>query len=119
MQARSLARRSHAPRARAAAPRSRRRIHLYTTDALRAAYPEQVEAWGVTPAVAVCGNAAFGDYQCNNAMPLFQRLKAAGAPGAANPRAVAERLLASLPPSPAVAATRHARRQTHSLRCAA
>jgi arginyl-tRNA synthetase len=59
----------------------------------------------VAPAVAVCGNPAFGDYQCNNAMPLFQRLKAAGGAGAASPRAVAEKLLAALPASPMVAAT--------------
>jgi hypothetical protein len=101
----------HARCARCARPASRARApttpRCATPAALRAAYPDAVASWQVAPAVAVCGNPAFGDYQCNNAMPLFQRLKAAGAP-AASPRAVAEALLAALPASPMVAATRHA-----------
>ena len=83
-------------------------------EALRAAYPAAVEQWGLTPAVAVCANPAFGDYQCNSAMPLFQRLKQAsgsgGAPPPASPRLVAETLLRSLPASPLIATTRRVSR---------
>lgn len=63
----------------------------------------------MTPAIAVCGNPAFGDYQCNNAMALFQRLKASPPPGVtapASPRAIAEALIKALPPSSIIASTR-------------
>ncbi|KAK9813474.1 hypothetical protein WJX73_001024 [Symbiochloris irregularis] len=44
----------------------------------------------------------FGDYQCNNAMGLFSKLKGKeGAPK--NPRTVAEAIVANLPSSPAIA----------------
>lgn len=92
-------------------------------------------------ALSVCpcpGNPEFGDYQCNNAMALFQRLKGGGGekkkkgkggdappadaasadaappapppaptgpPPPASPRAVAEAILAALPPSPLVEST--------------
>lgn len=47
---------------------------------------------------------ALADYQCNNAMGLFGRLKGrAGAP--ANPRAAAQAILDALPASPLVAET--------------
>ena len=78
-------------------------------EALNAAFPAAVAALNVTPAIAVCGNPAFGDYQCNNAMALFQRLKASPPPGVtapASPRAIAEALIKALPPSSIIASTR-------------
>ena len=46
-------------------------------------------------------NPKFGDYQCNNAMPLFAKIKGTdGAPS--NPRAVAEAVLKSIPPNEVV-----------------
>lgn len=48
------------------------------------------------PMMAPCNNAKFGDYQCNNAMSLFGKLKGTeGAPKA--PRDVASKIVASLP----------------------
>jgi len=72
-----------------------------------------VAQWRLSPAVAVCGNPQFGDYQCNNAMALFQRLRSepGGQPPPASPRAVAEALLRALPPSPLVESTRRAGRR--------
>lgn len=58
----------------------------------------------VAPEIAPCNNPKFGDYQCNNAMALFGRLKGQeGAPK--NPRATAEAILQALPSSPVVAET--------------
>ena len=42
------------------------------TDSIAAALPA---AAGEAAAVAACNNAAHGDYQCNNAMALFGKLK--------------------------------------------
>jgi hypothetical protein len=42
------------------------------TSAINAALPA---AAGTPAAVAQCGNPQFGDYQCNNAMALFGKLK--------------------------------------------
>jgi arginyl-tRNA synthetase len=54
--------------------------------------------------VAMCNQPKFGDYQCNNAMALHGRMK--GQPDAPkNPRAVAEAILAALPPSPLISET--------------
>lgn len=51
---------------------------------------------GVEAAVAPCNQPKFGDYQCNNAMALFGRMKGKeGAPK--NPRAVAEAIVAAVP----------------------
>ena len=62
-------------------------------EGLREAFPE---AGAIEPLVAVCGDPKFGDFQCNNAMSLFGRLKGReGAP--ANPRAVGEAIIAALP----------------------
>ena len=41
------------------------------TDALRQAFPELEERAMVAP----CRDAKFGDYQCNNAMALFAKMK--------------------------------------------
>ncbi len=39
--------------------------------AINKAYPDLTDE----PIVAACNNAKFGDYQCNNAMQLFAKLK--------------------------------------------
>ena len=68
--------------------------------AINAAFPSAP----VPVAIATCNQPKFGDYQCNNAMALFGRLKGQeGAPK--NPRAVAEAILAALPPSPLISET--------------
>ena len=68
--------------------------------ALKIAYPELSEAPVVTP----CNNAKFGDYQCNNAMALFGKLKGKeGAPKA--PRDVASGILKALPSNTMVVET--------------
>ena len=95
--------------------RPRRRCRAPTNssaEALQGAYPQAVAQWRLSPAVAVCGNPQFGDYQCNNAMALFQRLRSepGGQPPPSSPRAVAEALLRALPPSPLVESTRRAGR---------
>lgn len=70
------------------------------TAAVAAAFPAAAEPG----ALAVCNNPKHGDYQCNNAMALFGRMKGVeGAPK--NPRAVAEAILSALPASPLVAET--------------
>jgi arginyl-tRNA synthetase len=59
---------------------------------------------GVKAAVAPCNQPKFGDYQCNNAMALFGKMKGKeGAPK--NPRAVAEAILAALPSTPMISET--------------
>eukprot|EP01025_Chloroclados_australasicus_P018212 TRINITY_DN1944_c0_g1_i1.p1 TRINITY_DN1944_c0_g1~~TRINITY_DN1944_c0_g1_i1.p1 ORF type:complete len:627 (-),score=96.29 TRINITY_DN1944_c0_g1_i1:791-2671(-) len=50
--------------------------------------------------VVPCDNPKFGDFQCNNAMQIFQRIKQLKTPppeAPKNPRAVAEALLGSVP----------------------
>eukprot|EP00192_Tetraselmis_astigmatica_P021566 CAMPEP_0117666170 /NCGR_PEP_ID=MMETSP0804-20121206/10222_1 /TAXON_ID=1074897 /ORGANISM="Tetraselmis astigmatica, Strain CCMP880" /LENGTH=297 /DNA_ID=CAMNT_0005473675 /DNA_START=236 /DNA_END=1130 /DNA_ORIENTATION=+ len=60
--------------------------------AIKQAFPDM----DVPAAVAQCNNPKNGDYQCNNAMALFGRMKGKeGAPK--NPRAVAEAILATVP----------------------
>jgi arginyl-tRNA synthetase len=69
--------------------------------ALAAAFPDAPDA---QPMIAACNNAANGDYQCNNAMPLFGRLK--GKPGAPKaPRDVATAILAAVPANGVLAET--------------
>ena len=68
--------------------------------ALASAFPGVEEP----PMIAACNNAKNGDYQCNNAMGLFGKLKGKeGAPKA--PRDVATAILAALPPNDAVDGT--------------
>jgi len=70
------------------------------TQALQTAFP------GVDVPVIVtqATNPKFGDYQCNNAMSLFSKLKGKeGAPK--NPRSVGEAIAAAIPEHPAVAST--------------
>eukprot|EP00195_Chlamydomonas_chlamydogama_P013083 CAMPEP_0202901536 /NCGR_PEP_ID=MMETSP1392-20130828/14309_1 /ASSEMBLY_ACC=CAM_ASM_000868 /TAXON_ID=225041 /ORGANISM="Chlamydomonas chlamydogama, Strain SAG 11-48b" /LENGTH=593 /DNA_ID=CAMNT_0049588109 /DNA_START=305 /DNA_END=2086 /DNA_ORIENTATION=+ len=60
--------------------------------ALNGAFPDASEA----PIIAPCANLKFGDYQCNNAMGLFGRLK--GTPNAPKaPRDVANAIVAAIP----------------------
>eukprot|EP00882_Tetradesmus_deserticola_P027202 GHRQ01030078.1.p1 GENE.GHRQ01030078.1~~GHRQ01030078.1.p1 ORF type:complete len:311 (+),score=115.92 GHRQ01030078.1:234-1166(+) len=68
--------------------------------ALSSAYPAAEEQ----PIIAPCNNPQFGDYQCNNAMGLFGRLKGKeGAPK--NPREVATAIVSSLPDNSTIANT--------------
>lgn len=63
--------------------------------ALHEAYPDATEV----PLVETTNNPMFGDYQCNNAMSLFGRMKGKeGAPE--TPRAVGEAIAAALPSNP-------------------
>lgn len=48
--------------------------------------------------VSACNQPKYGDYQCNNAMSLFGRLKGTD-DAQKNPRAVADAIVANLPPS--------------------
>jgi arginyl-tRNA synthetase len=68
--------------------------------AIQKAYPGVVDPVVLMP----CGQARFGDYQCNNAMGLFGKLKGKeGAPKA--PRDAANGILAALPANELVAET--------------
>lgn len=61
--------------------------------AISAAFPDLTDA---APMIAACNNTANGDYQCNNAMPLFGKLKGKeGAPK--SPRDVALAIVNALP----------------------
>lgn len=69
--------------------------------ALGTAFPAAADE---EPLIAVCGQPRFGDYQCNNAMPLFGKLKGSeGAPKA--PRDIATALVAALPAGSLVSGT--------------
>ena len=68
--------------------------------AIKTAYPDVVEPVVLMP----CTQARFGDYQCNNAMGLFGKLKGKeGAPK--TPRDTANAVLAALPPNDLVTET--------------
>lgn len=70
----------------------RQELSAAFTEAIATAFPG-IDA---PAAVTQCKESNFGDYQCNNAMSLFGKLKGTeGAPK--NPRAVAEAILAHLP----------------------
>jgi arginyl-tRNA synthetase len=53
-------------------------------EALKKGFPEEK----LVPQVAACNNPKFGDYQCNNAMSLFAKVKGKGE--YKNPRSVGE-----------------------------
>jgi arginyl-tRNA synthetase len=53
---------------------------------------------GIEPQVALCGNPKNGDYQCNNAMGIWSRIKGPNAPFR-NPNAVGQALASSIPQS--------------------
>ena len=85
------------PTQRTASPRAR--LEALVEAALLSAFPDR-ELWK-RAVVAPTADPRFGDYQCNNAMPLFARVKGAeGAP--ANPRATADAIVAALPPNDVV-----------------
>jgi len=66
-----------------------------------AAFPDAKDSPAM---IAACNNAANGDYQCNNAMALFAKLKGKeGAPK--SPRDVAQAILAALPANGVLADT--------------
>jgi arginyl-tRNA synthetase len=68
--------------------------------AISSSFPDVTETVLLMP----CGQARFGDYQCNNAMGLFGKLKGKeGAPKA--PRDVANALISALPANELVAET--------------
>eukprot|EP00898_Chlorokybus_atmophyticus_P004813 jgi/Chlat1/5332/Chrsp35S05264 len=64
-------------------------------EALKKAFPDM----DVEPSVAVCQNTTYGDYQCNNAMGLFGRLKKERPGEYKNPQVVAKAILDALPES--------------------
>lgn len=82
-------------------PSLRSELQALFKTAIQTAYPSMTEE---LPLVAACGNTKNGDYQCNNAMALFGRLKGKeGAPRA--PRDAAIALVAALPPNEIIAST--------------
>ncbi|KAL3846141.1 hypothetical protein ACJIZ3_003544 [Penstemon smallii] len=62
---------------------------------LRLTAPEELD---VNAAIAPCQNPTFGDYQCNNAMGLYKKLKGK-APQFNNPQSLAEAIIKNLPAS--------------------
>lgn len=72
-------------------PSVRAELRRLFSRAIAAAFPDASAEVALVP----CANPKFGDYQCNNAMAIFGRLK--GSPGAPkNPRAVAQAILDAL-----------------------
>lgn len=74
---------------------------LFST-AIQTAFPSLGTDFDVL--VATCNNPANGDYQCNNAMPLFGRVKGIEG-GPKNPRAVAEAILSNIPENTMISET--------------
>ncbi|KXJ71316.1 probable arginine--tRNA ligase, cytoplasmic [Aedes albopictus] len=68
------------------------------TQAIATAFPQVCQ--DVPAVITVSSAAKFGDYQCNNAMQIVQKLKALDVK--TNPRDVANKLMEALPASPAV-----------------
>jgi len=60
---------------------------------------------GVEPLIALPGNPKFGDYQCNNAMSLFSKMKGKENAPFKNPRDLATGIMAALPESPLIQET--------------
>ncbi|RWR88752.1 arginine--tRNA ligase, cytoplasmic isoform X1 [Cinnamomum micranthum f. kanehirae] len=52
----------------------------------------------IEPLIAMCNNAKFGDYQCNNAMNLWSMIKGKSTQFK-NPRSIGEAIAGNLPPS--------------------
>lgn len=69
--------------------------------ALRSTFPE-VE--GLEPLVAGCANTKFGDYQCNNAMGIWAKIKGSST-SFKNPVSVGQAIMSSLPESPMIEKT--------------
>jgi arginyl-tRNA synthetase len=80
----------------------RQQLLVVFNQAIEKAFPGV--ASDISAVVAACNQPKFGDYQCNNAMALFGRLKGTdGAPK--NPRAVADAIVAALPETSMVSET--------------
>lgn len=80
----------------------RQELLVVFNQAIEKAFPGV--ASDISAVVTACNQPKFGDYQCNNAMALFGRLKGTdGAPK--NPRAVADAILAALPETSMVSET--------------
>ena len=89
-----------APAAAAWAPEADESTIQFVTRLFAAAIAAAVpEAGDVSPGVMRCGNAAFGDYQCNAPMGIFKTLKANGVARLPSPRAVGEAIAAAVPPN--------------------
>ncbi|KAK7237525.1 arginyl tRNA synthetase [Aureococcus anophagefferens] len=87
-----------APAAAAWAPEADESTIQFVTRLFAAAIAAAVpEAGDVSPGVMRCGNAAFGDYQCNAPMGIFKTLKANGVARLPSPRAVGEAIAAAVP----------------------
>lgn len=73
------------------APSVRAELRRLFSGAISKAFPDASAEVALVP----CANPKFGDYQCNNAMAIFGKLK--GSPNAPkNPRAVAQAILDAL-----------------------
>ncbi|KAK3288796.1 hypothetical protein CYMTET_3733, partial [Cymbomonas tetramitiformis] len=59
----------------------------------------------LAPIISPCNNPKFGDYQCNNAMPLFATFKGKEDAPFKNPREIATAILDALPDSPLISET--------------
>ncbi|PIN14328.1 Arginyl-tRNA synthetase [Handroanthus impetiginosus] len=64
-------------------------------ESLRRTVPDELD---VDPAIASCQNPKFGDYQCNNAMGLWSKVKGKGAQFK-GPQPIGQALMKNLPPS--------------------
>ncbi|GBG68603.1 hypothetical protein CBR_g3146 [Chara braunii] len=71
-------------------------------ESLKTTFPDLAK--NVAPVVVPCNNAAFGDYQCNNAMALFAQVKGKNS-NFKNPRAVGEAIMKNLPETPLIETT--------------
>ena len=72
----------------------KRELEALLASALASAFPGS--EWRDEVVIVPTTNPKFGDYQCNNAMPLFAKIKGSeGAPK--NPRAVAEAIVEAIP----------------------
>jgi arginyl-tRNA synthetase len=75
-------------------------------EAIRYAFPFGAELGFSEAIMARCGNAAFGDFQCNNAMGIAKTLKGLKKyKGPLSPKDIAERIMTAIPSNPLVEST--------------
>jgi arginyl-tRNA synthetase len=75
-------------------------------EAIRQAFPFGAELGFAEAIMARCGNAAFGDFQCNNAMGIAKTLKGLKKyKGPVSPKDVADRIMSAIPYNPLVEST--------------
>eukprot|EP01018_Ginkgo_biloba_P001980 Gb_29722 [translate_table: standard] len=72
----------------------RQQLFRLLKDSLKTTFPDEPN---LEPLVAIC-TAKFGDYQCNNAMSIFSRIKGKSAEFK-NPNSVGQAIMRNLPPS--------------------